>query len=69
MILKLEKCSKISTFLLSQCSKFYMKEHKTIKLPEQKNLLLAPTDWPRMISLVIDIGIIYFYHVLLSAHY
>ena len=35
MILKLEKCSKISTFLLCRCAKSYMKELKTIKLPEE----------------------------------
>ena len=61
MILKLEKCSKISTFLLSQCSKFYKKEHKTVKLLEE------PLCWHPLIGqegLVIDIGIIYFYHVL-----
>ena len=35
MIIKLEKCSKIRTSLLSQCSKVYMKEPETIKLPEE----------------------------------
>ena len=50
MVLKLEKCTKISTFLLSQCSKLYMKELKTINQVSRRTFVLASTDWLEMIS-------------------